>query len=147
MIIAVDFDGTLCENRWPDIGPPREAVIVYLLERQRAGDKLILWTCREGELLYQAVTWALGQGIKFDAINANLPERIEKYGNDCRKIGADEYWDDKGVIVLPAENNQAEVIKPDNTMLLSVRKSVQHGFKDWFISKLKWRKKIWEDFP
>ena len=98
-------------------------------------------------MLMQAVTWALGHGLKFDAINQNLPERIAQYGNDCRKIGADEYWDDRSVIVLPAENNQAEVVKPDNTMLLSVRKSVQHGIKDWFIEKLKWRKKHWEDFP
>lgn len=45
-IIAVDFDGTLCENQWPEIGEPKKEVITYLKERQTAGDKLILWTCR-----------------------------------------------------------------------------------------------------
>lgn len=45
-IIAVDFDGTLCENNWPEIGEPKKEVITYLKGRQAAGDKLILWTCR-----------------------------------------------------------------------------------------------------
>ena len=47
-IIAVDFDGTLCENRYPEIGKPNEKVINYLIKRQKEGDKLILWTCRCG---------------------------------------------------------------------------------------------------
>lgn len=36
-------------------------------------------------------------GLIFNAINANLPERIEKYKNDARKIVADEYWDDRSI--------------------------------------------------
>lgn len=85
-IIAVDFDGTLCEYQWPEIGEPKKEVITYLKERQAAGDKLILWTCRVGEMLEKAVKWCAGQGLEFDAVNKNLPEIIAEYGTDTRKI-------------------------------------------------------------
>ena len=48
IIIAVDFDGTLCKNCWPDIGEPNHKLIDYLMECYFNGAKLILWTCREG---------------------------------------------------------------------------------------------------
>ena len=54
-IIAVDFDGTLCENAWPGIGPARAGVIDYVLGQQMTGAKLILWTNRRGEKLAEAV--------------------------------------------------------------------------------------------
>lgn len=98
-VIAVDFDGTLCESKWPDIGEANEPVIRALLERKDGGDKIILWTCRRGNLLEEAVRWCELHGITFDAVNANLPERIAQYGDDTRKVSADEYWDDKSVIV------------------------------------------------
>ena len=94
-IIAVDFDGCLCQNAWPEIGEAREDVIRALLERQKHGAKIILWTCRVGERLAAAVQWCADHGIAFDAVNANLPVNIAAFGNDCRKIYADEYWDDK----------------------------------------------------
>lgn len=96
-IIAVDFDGCLCENAWPDIGEARQDVIDALLSRQKTGAKIILWTCRVGERLDAAVRWCAEHGIAFDAVNENLPVNIAAFGNDCRKIFADEYWDDKAV--------------------------------------------------
>ena len=98
-IIAVDFDGCLCESKWPEIGKPNLGAIWPLLHRQDKGDKLILWTCREGKALQDALEWCGRYGLKFDAVNANLPEMNAMYGNDSRKIGADEYWDDKAVTV------------------------------------------------
>lgn len=95
MVIAIDFDGTLCESSWPEIGEPRWPVIDAAVQRQKAGDKLILWTCREGQLLGEAVIWCANHGLRFDAVNDNLPERIAEYGNNPRKISADEYWDDR----------------------------------------------------
>ena len=56
-IIAVDFDGTLCENKYPEIGEPNKEMITYLKDRQSNGDKLILWTCRIDEMLDNAVRW------------------------------------------------------------------------------------------
>lgn len=55
VIIAVDFDGTLCHGNWPDIGEPNIRLINKLLKLQRKGYKIILWTCREGEPLHQAI--------------------------------------------------------------------------------------------
>ena len=94
-IIAVDFDGCLCTNAWPGIGEANHDLISRLKFRRATGDKLILWTCREGKALDEAVEWCRARGLEFDAVNENLPELIERYGGDCRKISADEYWDDK----------------------------------------------------
>jgi hypothetical protein len=94
-VIAVDFDGALCVDAWPEIGRPRWFVLWRVKRRQRRGDKLILWTCREGPMLDAAVAWCAWRGLFFDAVNENLPEMIERFGNDCRKIGADLYLDDK----------------------------------------------------
>lgn len=53
--IAIDFDGTLCENNYPDIGEPNWNVIYQAIQEQKHGAGLILWTCREGKLLYDAM--------------------------------------------------------------------------------------------
>lgn len=94
-IIAVDFDGTLCEECWPEIGRPNLRLIGELIYRKSLGDKLILWTCRSGLQLEQAVKWCESYGLCFDAVNDNLPESVERYGNNSRKITADVYIDDK----------------------------------------------------
>lgn len=94
-IIAVDFDGTLCENNWPEIGSPNEELITHLINRQKDGDKLILWTCRVDDMLQVAIEWCRGKGLIFDAVNENLPEIIESFGSDTRKIFANEYIDDR----------------------------------------------------
>lgn len=95
MIYAVDFDGLLCKNAWPEIGEPRINAIEHFKRLKEIGHKLILNTCREGEMLDNAVKWCADHDLAFDAINENLPEVIKKYGGDCRKISADWYADDK----------------------------------------------------
>ena len=96
-IIAVDFDGCLCSDKYPDIGNPNWSVIHELQSRQHNGDKIILWTCRDGIELVNAIVACHEWGLDFDAINSNLPEQIIKYSSDPRKISADEYWDDRAV--------------------------------------------------
>lgn len=96
-IIAVDFDGTLCENEWPKIGAANEPLIEYLIEQQKAGNKVVLWTCRTGDLLDRAVRWCSIHGLYFDAVNENLSDVIEKMGGDSRKIFAHEYIDDLAI--------------------------------------------------
>lgn len=96
-IIACDFDGTLCENRFPDIGEPRFHVINRLKEEQKNGAKIILWSCREGEMLQAAIDWCKKYEIVFDAINDNLPETLKWMETNSRKVFANEYWDDRGI--------------------------------------------------
>ena len=106
-IIAVDFDGTLCVNAWPEIGAENKSVCDYVRNRQRNGAKLILWTCRRDDMLDKAVQWCRERGIIFDAVNENLPEMIEKFGGDCRKVYADEYLDDK-MVPLPMKRKSPD---------------------------------------
>lgn len=93
--IAVDFDGTLCFSDWPDLGEPNLALIAYLKRWKQNGNKLILWTCRAGDALSDAVEWCMTQGLEFDAINDNLPEIVALYGTNSRKITCDYYIDDR----------------------------------------------------
>lgn len=98
-VIAIDFDGCLCANAWPEIGEPIQSTIEQYNEERARGTRFILWTCREGECLEKALDWCAEQGLYFDAINSNLPDWMEIYGNDTRKIGAHEYWDDRAVVM------------------------------------------------
>lgn len=93
-IIAVDFDGTLCRDCYPNIGEANEGLIRRLKEWSAAGDRLILWTCRKGQSLEEALRFCLVRGLVFDAVNENLPETLERFGGDSRKIFADVYIDD-----------------------------------------------------
>ena len=74
-IIAVDFDGTLCFSKWPELGKPNRPLIEYLINQKRSGNKLILWTCRAGEALEKAVSWCREHQLEFDAINDNQHSR------------------------------------------------------------------------
>lgn len=94
-IIAVDFDGTLCTDAYPNIGDPMENVIEYVKSEKSKGAKLILWTNRSGKFLEDAVAWCKLQGIDFDAVNDNIPEVNEEWGENTRKVFANEYIDDR----------------------------------------------------
>lgn len=100
-VIAVDFDGTLCMNKdaynWPYLGPPNMELVSRLKRLQSEGHILILWTCRDGESLVQAVKWCRDFcGITFDAINDNIEATKKFFGGNSRKISCDYYIDDKG---------------------------------------------------
>lgn len=92
--VGVDFDGTVAETCYPVIV---ELIphAMYLRKWRKLGHKLTLWTCREGDDLAAALEFCTFHGILFDTVNANLPERIEKYGTDPRKLGCDYFIDDK----------------------------------------------------
>lgn len=80
MIIAVDFDGTIVEHRYPEIGRELPFAIETLKTLQREGHRLILWSVREGRLLDEAVEFCKARGLEFYAVNRNYPE--EKAGHD-----------------------------------------------------------------
>lgn len=98
-IVGVDFDGTLAVTRgtYPKIQGPIQEVIDYVKSEQAAGAYLILITMREYDELKQAVEWCKEQGLRFDAVNDNLPQMKEFFGNNPRKIFCNEYLDDTNI--------------------------------------------------
>ena len=90
MIIAVDFDGTLVDHVFPEIGEPVAGAFEWLKRFREAGAFLILYTMRADErgvksvemfpgerrFLSEAVEFCRAQGIEFDALNRN-PQQDE----------------------------------------------------------------------
>ncbi|WP_034922590.1 BT0820 family HAD-type phosphatase [Gillisia sp. CAL575] len=94
--IAVDFDGTIVENRYPKIGKPILFALETLLHLQKDGLLLILWTYRSGRELQEAVEFCKQKGIEFYAINKSYPEEL--YDESLsRKIQADIFIDDRNI--------------------------------------------------
>lgn len=102
MIIAVDFDGTIVEHRYPAIGPEIPFAIETLKRLAREQHRLILWTVRKGELLEEAVEFCRKRGLEFYAVNRNYPEETEEQRTKgSRKLKADVWIDDRNVGGLP----------------------------------------------
>lgn len=100
-IYAVDFDGTLSVGApWPEIGRPNEELFGYLISLRNAGARIILWSCRTGKILDDAIEFCEEYGLTFDAVNENLPEIVESFGGDSRKVFANFYIDDKNLCFL-----------------------------------------------
>lgn len=141
MTIAVDFDGTIVEHRYPAIGKELPFAVSTLrqLQQEQPGLRLILWTVREGELLRQAVEWCAERGLTFYAVNSNYPEELPVTAASdsadgvpgCRKVTADVYIDDRNLGRLPSW--------PQIYRLLSGRETKEPkavGTKSSFLGKL-----------
>ena len=102
MTIAVDFDGTIVEHRYPEIGkelPFATQTLRMLIEDRH---KLILWSVREGKLLDEAMEWCRKRGVEFYAINKDFPEEdLNKNQSFSRKLKADVWIDDRNIGGLP----------------------------------------------
>ena len=109
-VYAVDFDNTLAVTRFPEIVEPKAKVVAAVKMLKANGHKIILWTSRAGKDLKDAVEWCTGQGIIFDAVNEPLPEQIDRWGNDTRKVYADFYIDDKAMTVEALESIMDRVV-------------------------------------
>ena len=96
-IVAVDFDGTLVEDRYPYIGNPNEEMFSLCKRLKEQGVAHILRTFRDDEQLEHAVLFCKAHGLEFDAVNENLKEVREMFHNDTRKVYADLYIDDKAI--------------------------------------------------
>ena len=101
MTIAVDFDGTIVEHRYPAIGPELPFAIDTLKYLCAQRHKLILWTVREGELLDEAVAYCRRRGLEFYAVNKNYPEERPTHEGYSRKLQADLFIDDRNLGGLP----------------------------------------------
>ena len=95
LLLAVDYDNTFVEAVWPEAGTLKRGARRWFHWAKRRGHTLVLWTCRDSMDLNNAISYLKREGIHFDLINANDPERMRIFGNDTRKVGADWYFDDK----------------------------------------------------
>ena len=98
MIIAVDFDGTIVEHKYPQIGRPIPFAIETLIQLQKEKHQLVLWSVREGELLQEAINYCSELGLTFYSANAHYPEEVSV---TPRKLNAHMFIDDRDLGGLP----------------------------------------------
>lgn len=116
MRIAVDFDGTIVEHRYPEIGKEIPFAVATLKQLIREGHLLILWSVREGELLDEAVEWCRAKGIEFYAVNSDYPDEDETLSKKIsRKLKVDLFIDDRNVGGLPDWGVIYEMINSNKT--------------------------------
>ena len=112
MIIAVDFDGTIVEHKYPKIGKALPFALETLKALQKKGHQIILWTYRTGKELDEAIEFCRNKGIEFYAVNKNYPE--EQFDSLIpRKIHADIYIDDRNLGGLPSWGEIYRLICPE----------------------------------
>lgn len=117
MIIAVDFDGTIVEHRYPRIGEEIPFAVDTLKLLQQEKHRLILWSVREGELLDEAVEWCKARGLEFYAVNKDYPEEQGDHQGFSRKLKADLFIDDRNIGGLPDWGVIYEMIKGRKTLM------------------------------
>jgi len=140
MKIAVDFDGTIVEHRYPAIGKEIPFAFETLKSLQKQRHQLILWTFRAGKELEEAVEYCRKNGVEFYAINKSFPEEVFDPETVSRKIEADVFIDDRNIggllgwgevwhLLNPGENlSPEEEIKA----ILKNKKSKKGFFKKLF---------------
>lgn len=92
VVIAVDFDGTCVKHEFPHIGDQIGA-FPWLRQFREEGAHLILWTCRTGDPLVEAVDFCKAMGLEFDGVNEH--SYLAEGFDPGPKIGAHIYIDDK----------------------------------------------------
>lgn len=132
--VAVDFDGTIVENKFPSIGKPMLFAFETLKAMQQSGILLILWTVRKGKELDEAVEFCRSKGLEFYAINANYPE--EEYdANVSRKIEADIFIDDRNIGGFIGWSEVWQMLFPEDR-IIEMEKKVVSNKKGSFLKKL-----------
>ena len=128
MIIAVDFDGTIVEHRYPEIGEELPFATETLRMLIKDHHKLILWSVREGKLLEDAINWCKERGVELYAVNKDYPEEKVEYNNHfSRKIKADIFIDDRNLGGLPDWGLIYQMISEHKTYRDILREARQQG--------------------
>lgn len=135
MKIAVDFDGTIVEHAYPDIGKEMLFAFETLRELQKQKHQLILWTFRSGKELEEAVEFCRKNGVEFYAVNKSYPE--EEYDPSVsRKISADIFIDDRNIGGFPGWGEIWQMLNPVNDDVKSQIKNIRSHTKKPFIKRL-----------
>jgi len=114
MKIAVDFDGTIVEHKYPKIGKPILFAFDTLKELQKRGHKIILWTYRSGKELDEAVEYCKKNGVEFYAVNKNYMEEEFENGKISRKIDAELFIDDRNLLGFPGWARVLQLLHPED---------------------------------
>lgn len=128
--IAVDFDGTIVEHEYPRIGKEKLFAFRTLMELEKRGALLILWTFRTGTELDEAIEYCRQNGIEFYAVNKNYPEEVPDE-SVSRKINADIFIDDKNIGGFPGWSEVWQILSPYELEEKEAEKrirSMQKGF-------------------
>ena len=111
-LLAVDFDGVLCNSKFPAANSQNwlnKSLLWYVKRKQSKGWLITLWTCREndGHPNFKdsrkfALSFLWEHDFVPDFVNENDPVRTAMFGSDSRKLGADRFIDDRNVGLLGA---------------------------------------------
>lgn len=127
MIIAIDFDGTIVHDQFPGIGQMLPGAKETINQLKKEGYYIIIWTCRTGIRMAEAVEFLVREGVRFDKINESCPANVDLYsGCDTRKVYADLYIDDKGLQCLPSWEEIYEMVH--ERLPLYHDKVIQEGY-------------------
>jgi len=139
LTIAVDFDGTIVEHEFPEIGKEMLFAFETLKALQEKGHRLILWTFRDGKTLEDAVVFCKERGIEFYAVNKSFPE--EEFDlSISRKISADIFIDDRNVGGFPGWSEIWQMLHPESGEFYHQLKNREAHFN--FSDKRSWFKRI-----
>ncbi len=104
LVIAIDFDGTITTESFPQVGQLMVGADAVIRRLFADGHKIIINTCRSGKYEGWAEDFLKENLIPYHLINSNLPELIDLYKQDCRKISADIYIDNTCLFPLPSRD-------------------------------------------
>lgn len=127
MTIAVDFDGTIVEHRYPEIGNEIPFATDTLKMLIKDHHRLILWSVREGQLLDDAVNWCRERGVEFYAVNRDYPEETtDNNQHFSRKLKVDLWIDDRNLGGLPDWGTIYRMVKHHKTWNDIIDEEVSH---------------------
>ena len=138
MTIAIDFDGTIVEHRYPEIGPEIPFAIDTLKMLINDRHRLILWSVREGVLLEEAVEYCRKRGVEFYAVNKDYPEEKTTDRNFSRKLKVDMFIADRNLGGIPDWGTIYRMIKEKKSYADIVIEEIAEQSEDYYKPKRKW---------
>jgi hypothetical protein len=133
ILLAIDFDLTIANSQpFPKIQGLKKGAKKYINKLVNEGYHITIWTCRtdceKGNHLSEALSFLNGEGVMYHSANKNYEPLNKCFGNDCRKISADFYVDDKGLWLfgLPSWFWIYWIIKFKSFFLREDRKILSH---------------------
>ena len=138
--VAIDFDGTIVEHEYPEIGEEKLFAFETLREMQKRGFRLILWTYRTGKELEEALEFCLERGVEFYAVNKSYPEEVFDE-TVSRKIDVDLFIDDKNIGGFPGWSQIWQML---NTDIQEDQKRAQKTFSGSNVSLIQALRKLFK---